>query len=71
MPRKKELTPRKIEKYLKHGSGSCPRCGSISIEGGSFDMDGTEVSQRIICDDCGLFWWDTYRLSRIDVKPES
>lgn len=62
MARKKELTKKKVEKYLKRGSGNCPRCNSESIDGESFDMDGREVMQEITCISCGLVWLDTYML---------
>ncbi len=43
--------------------GACPECGNISIDGSSFDFEGTDVRQELTCADCGAEWFDTFTLS--------
>ena len=58
------LTREQKIKYLARGGCRCPFCGSHDIQGDSFDYEGDEVSQRILClnPKCGKSWVDVYRL---------
>jgi transcription elongation factor Elf1 len=67
---KKKLTDAKIRKYVAGKAQCCPRCGDVSVDGGSFDMNGNEVCQEIYCIACGLRWYDHYKLNRIEVISE-
>lgn len=43
--------------------GACPECTGISIDGGSFDVDGCNIRQELTCADCDCEWFDTWTLS--------
>lgn len=47
----------------KKGMDGCPWCGSKNIDGQLFEVQDTEVSQKITCPDCGKKWWDLYTFS--------
>lgn len=50
----------------KKGS-TCPVCGGDEIEGGSFDVCGSEVSQECYCLRCEAEWTDVYTRERSDI----
>ena len=56
------------KEYVEGGWAHCPRCKSDQIEGRAFDFEGNEVSQRVVCMDCGLEWSDIYRLTNISLE---
>ena len=69
--RKKALTQKQIKDYLNSPGGTCPRCKSGDISGGSINIDSDTASQDITCSDCGLGWTDIYTLTNIEVDPST
>ena len=65
------LTKNKAEKYLETGSGTCPRCGSISITGESVEISGPTAWQRCSCAECDLWWTDTYHLAKMEANGKT
>ena len=63
----KHLTPKVRADYVRRGGGSCPFCGYEDLQGGSYEGDGSQISQRITClnPECGRSWWDVYRLVNV------
>ena len=60
-----KLTAKQVKAYIKNGGdGCCPFCGGHSIEGSSWDLNGTIVYQTITCV-CGAEWMDEYKLCNI------
>lgn len=48
----------------------CPECQDNDLDGDSWDLDGSYVSQKVTCVTCGAEWTDTYSLAfRITEKP--
>lgn len=41
----------------------CPQCESNDLEGGTLQLHGVEVHQKVNCNDCDAWWEDVYRLS--------
>ena len=67
---KTELTPADRKAYMETGGkGKCPFCGSISVVGSSWDIDGAGVIafQTVSCSSCEAEWIDEYRLCNIVV----
>lgn len=50
------------KRYLASGGGKCPFCGSVELEGGSYDFDG-DVTLEVSCNDCHASWKDVYTLT--------
>ncbi len=48
--------------YVQNRGIKCPYCGGNSLEGGSLEMDGGSVYQKITCHDCSHNWQDYYVL---------
>lgn len=55
----------KAKRYVAAGGGQCPHCGSDHIEGGSWNLDGDQVSQDVHCLDCHKMWADVYQLNHL------
>jgi len=53
--------------YVKNGGRNCPRCGSINLEGGPWEVNESGGTQEIFCVDCKLAWLDEYKLNGIHV----
>lgn len=51
-------------------STDCPRCGSSDLEGGSFDIDTGSCGQEMNCSNCGLVYYDEYRLVGFSVLSD-
>jgi transposase-like protein len=51
------------KEYIKSGGTICPYCRSKNISSDGIEIDGMEGVARVICNDCGLDWNDTWRLS--------
>jgi len=62
--KKKALTTKQIKKYIKDGGGTCPYCGSSTLDGDSGEF-GENCSQEVSCVDCGRQWIDLYTLTGI------
>ena len=60
-----QLTDEQKEKYLEK-SYVCPNCGGENLEGGSFEHNGTSVSQVIFCCSCDSSWADVFLLGAIE-----
>jgi hypothetical protein len=56
--------------YIEHQGLTCPYCGSVDLEGGSFNADGGYARCSVTCCGCGRCWDDVYRLVDVDNKPE-
>jgi hypothetical protein len=59
---KYELTQDDIDNYISGKTDACPFCGSVDIEGSSWDYDGDWTSQEVTCLECGGCWKDIYSL---------
>lgn len=68
----RQVTTRIISASDTDDWGTCPNCGSASIEGGPFDVDQDGASQRITCVVCDLTWREVYVPDRrvIEGLPE-
>lgn len=53
-----------IESSMTEGT-SCPQCGAgdLKLQFGSFDLEGSNVFQEVLCTECGLEWSDRYSLT--------
>ena len=60
-------TDRRKIKYFKDGGHHCPYCNSKEIDAESPECDG-EISEVVICGDCGRTWTDIYRLQEVILK---
>lgn len=49
--------------YVTKGGGTCPACGSVSIEGGAIDIDGATAVQKVSCLHCNAIWNDLYQMT--------
>jgi len=54
------------KEYVEKDGGFCPVCHSYQIEGGSLDLNPPYVTQRMVCIDCDLTWYDVYKLIRVE-----
>ena len=52
--------------HIKRKGGSCPLCGSPSIQGGFVEIETGKAFQKMTCADCEVKWQDIYEL--IDVR---
>lgn len=59
------LTPEQRSKYVNVGGSHCPYCGGTEVEGGSIDVEGASVSQRVCCLNCACRWYDLYELTDV------
>lgn len=48
--------------YARRKGGFCPVCGSLEIEGESWEPKDNVVTQDVSCSECYASWTDTYRL---------
>ena len=48
---------------------ACPCCGTVDIEGYSFDLNGQEARQQLICRACDATWVDVYRIECRHIYP--
>lgn len=64
---KRDLTDADKQAYIDKGAGHCLFCGDHSIDGSSFDFDGTSVWQEVTCHACGAVWQDVYELKYVQV----
>lgn len=48
---------------LNGSPGTCPECGSDSIEGDGVEIDGDFAYQPCHCNECGHEWTDAYRFA--------
>jgi hypothetical protein len=46
-----------------HNPGECLECGSGSLSGCSWNLEGDKASQEVFCNDCGHEWTDVYTFS--------
>lgn len=53
-----------IETSITNGT-TCPQCGAddLNLQFGSFDLEGSNVFQEVLCTGCGLEWSDRYSLT--------
>ena len=56
------------KRYIEHQGTSCPYCGSVDLDRGSFEADAGYAWQSVTCTGCGQEWEDIYRL--VDTKLE-
>lgn len=54
-----------IEEYVKKGGGSCFKCSSEDITGGSIDVHKGGATQKVSCNDCDAEWHDNYTLTGV------
>jgi formate dehydrogenase maturation protein FdhE len=64
------LTAEQKKKYLAAGAQLCPFCESENISGDTFDAEGTEAWQRVMCSDCLEDWQDVYKLADVETQDE-
>lgn len=65
------LTVEQKKKYLESGAQHCPFCESEDISGdATFDAEGTEAWQRVVCLDCSEEWQDVYKLADVETQDE-
>lgn len=54
-----------ISKYIKDKGVHCLYCESSELVVGSFEVDGGEVLQRVVCTACKKCWHDIYTLTSV------
>jgi ribosomal protein S27AE len=65
MANKAILTDERRQNYIKTGGVECPYCGSGDITAMDSDYFGSQQSTRVLCNKCGLYWFDIYTLTDI------
>lgn len=50
------------KEYIEKGAGSCPSCGSTSIDGDGVEVEGARAFQSCACHECEKEWTDIYSL---------
>jgi hypothetical protein len=56
-------SPMSDKEYVARKGQLCPACKMPDSEGSSFDTDGGEVYQEMLCNNCGASWTDIYKLT--------
>ena len=50
-------------KTFEEWKGGCPACGEdLDLNYSSINIDSFSADQRCLCFNCGLSWWEVYRL---------
>ena len=57
------LKPMTVEEYIDDGATMCPFCRSANTTGGHIEIEDSQASQKIGCEDCNCEWYDTYKLT--------
>ena len=56
--------------YVEQGGNHCPYCNDEDIQSGSFDVEGPNAYQEVMCNKCGAGWQDHYKLVGINNFPD-
>ena len=60
-----EFTQEEITRYLEQQAEHCPFCQSASLSGYEVIHLGTEIEQKIFCENCGSGWFEVFKLVSI------